>query len=528
MATYKVGADGKAEKGLKAGDQVVTGGGTFRITGVNEDGSYRSEKVSGTTTKDYKGEYSGKDYHNDTRTDGPLRNGYAKADGSKPNWSYKDTGVYTPGESPSIKGADMRRDMRWAGKTIEKNGWVISYDENGYAKSATNIRKGAHSETLANVYPKVDADGELIYPTYTDGSIGYRREDGTIGLDDTRYSGGVSDAQRQLQAADDALARLTGGGYGGTGYGTGYGTGEAPSYTSRYEERINDLADQILGRAPFSYDYSSDPLYKFYENRYQRNGERAMRDSLGEVAARTGGLSSSYAGSVAQQQYNEYMQGLDDMIPELYNLAYSMYQNEGDQQRANLEMLRALESGDYAKFQDMLTQYNTDRAFDYNRFADQRDYEYQKERDQIDDQRYETEWEYKLRQAAQQAAQRSSKSSSGSSSRGGILDYDGLFEAAKRSGNPKSWLAQKGNYTRYGFTSSSGLYADYQAWEEKNGDTSGLGGSSGMPEYGDIRRTIMQLINQGNSDRAYEVYSRYFDSMSNAQQEELNRLLGGG
>ena len=39
------------------------------------------------------------------------------------------------------------------------------------------------------------------------------------------------------------------------------------------------------------------------------------------------------------------------------------------------------------------------------------------------------------------------------------LDYQGLFEAAKKSGNPKSWLAQKANYQKFGFTSSSGLYS---------------------------------------------------------------------
>ena len=42
---YKVGADGKAPKGLKSGDQVVTGGGTWRIDSVREDGSYASTLV---------------------------------------------------------------------------------------------------------------------------------------------------------------------------------------------------------------------------------------------------------------------------------------------------------------------------------------------------------------------------------------------------------------------------------------------------------------------------------------------------
>ena len=55
---YRVGADGKAPKGLKAEDYVVTGNGTYRITGVNDDGSYRSERISNVSTDTYKGKYA--------------------------------------------------------------------------------------------------------------------------------------------------------------------------------------------------------------------------------------------------------------------------------------------------------------------------------------------------------------------------------------------------------------------------------------------------------------------------------------
>lgn len=85
------------------------------------------------------------------------------ANGEPPNLTYKDTGVYTKGTSPSIKGADMRRDDKWAGQTVEKNGYVISYDELGYARSAINVRAGSRNENLANKYPRVDADGNIMY-----------------------------------------------------------------------------------------------------------------------------------------------------------------------------------------------------------------------------------------------------------------------------------------------------------------------------------------------------------------------------
>ncbi len=56
--TYKVNPDGKAPAGLKVGDEVVTAGGTYKITGVNADGSYTSTKVSNTTTGTYNGSYA--------------------------------------------------------------------------------------------------------------------------------------------------------------------------------------------------------------------------------------------------------------------------------------------------------------------------------------------------------------------------------------------------------------------------------------------------------------------------------------
>ena len=56
---YRVGADGKSPDGLKAGDQVVTGGGTYLIDGFNADGSYRTTLVNkAQTSQTYRGEYA--------------------------------------------------------------------------------------------------------------------------------------------------------------------------------------------------------------------------------------------------------------------------------------------------------------------------------------------------------------------------------------------------------------------------------------------------------------------------------------
>lgn len=179
----------------------------------------------------------------------------------------------------------------------------------------------------------------------------------------------------------------------------------APSYTSKYQDQIDQLTSQILNREEFSYNPENDPTYQQYKESYTKSGQRAMQDTIGQVSARTGGLASSYAGVAGQQTYDNYMSALADKIPELRQLAYSMYQDDLNNQRANLEMLMALENNDYGRYQDLLGQYNTDRNFNYGVFSDDRNlnygiytddrnYNYQLGRDEIADQRYEDETAY--------------------------------------------------------------------------------------------------------------------------------------
>lgn len=177
-----------------------------------------------------------------------------------------------------------------------------------------------------------------------------------------------------------------------------FGYSSAPSYTSKYQDQIDELTEAILGRDPFEYNYLEDPNYQQYEESYTRSGKRAMQDTLGQVAARTGGLASSYASTASQQTYDNYMAELADKIPELRQAAYAMYMDELNNQRADLDMLLALEQGDYGRYQDLLGQYNTDRNFAYGQFRDEvgddrydLEFNYNAGRDQLEDQRYEDE-----------------------------------------------------------------------------------------------------------------------------------------
>lgn len=294
---------------------------------------------------------------------------------------------------------DMSRNKDLAGKTVSKGGYNISYNENGYATSA--IKTG--SKTGKAAAPSADTVGGGGSDRGSYGGSVYDQEH--FSNDELRSAAEVRAAAAAGKTtwadAHDYVERIRsnygysgdsdgsryiplemGGGGRGNG-GGGFSYEAAPTYTSRYQNQIDDLTRQILNREAFSYDPEKDPTYQQYKESYTRSGERAMQDTLGQVSARTGGLASSYAGSAAQQTYDNYMGALADKIPELKQLAYSMYQDEGNTQRANLEMLVALEQGDYAKYADLLAQYNTDRSFDYG-----------VHRDNIGDERYEDETAY--------------------------------------------------------------------------------------------------------------------------------------
>lgn len=96
------------------------------------------------------------------------------------------------------------------------------------------------------------------------------------------------------------------------------------------DAELERLYAAIIGRPAFSYDPASDPVYNSYAQSYQRRGRLAMRDTMGQAAALTGGYGSSYAQSVGQQQYDSYLQSLGEALPELYGMAWQRYNAEGD------------------------------------------------------------------------------------------------------------------------------------------------------------------------------------------------------
>lgn len=138
----------------------------------------------------------------------------------------------------------------------------------------------------------------------------------------------------------------------------------SPTWSDPYRGARDSAISQLQSRKPFSYDPETDPAYQQYKEQYTREGKRAMDDTLAKVSARTGGLASSYAASAAGQANNYYMQQLADKVPELRQLAYQMYQDEGDRLRADAQMYGSLSANDANIWQGTALQpFQSDRDY---------------------------------------------------------------------------------------------------------------------------------------------------------------------
>ena len=106
-------------------------------------------------------------------------------------------------------------------------------------------------------------------------------------------------------------------------------------------DKINS-GEEERSTGGFTYDFLNDPMYQQYRSQYMESANRAMKDAMGQAAALTGGYGSSYAQRVGQQAYDRTMQGLNDVIPDLYKVAYQRYQDDYQRQQDAYQTLSAL------------------------------------------------------------------------------------------------------------------------------------------------------------------------------------------
>ena len=159
------------------------------------------------------------------------------------------------------------------------------------------------------------------------------------------------------------------------------------AYQSQWQTQLDSLMNSIMNRDKFSYDLNGDALYQQYKDKYIQQGKLAMADTMGQAAAMTGGYGSSYAQSVGQQAYQGQLDNLNDIVPELYQMALNKYNQEGQDLYDQYGLVMDRENTDYGRYRDTVSDWMTDRDYltgradteynrDYGQYIDDRNLDY--------------------------------------------------------------------------------------------------------------------------------------------------------
>ncbi len=191
-------------------------------------------------------------------------------------------------------------------------------------------------------------------------------------------------------------------------------------YQSKYGSLAEEAANAWANRGKFTYDLNGDALYQQYKDKYINQGRLAMQDTIGQASAMTGGYGNSYAATAGNQAYQASLQNLNDIVPQLYQMAYDQYNQEGQDMLNKYNLYNDMENQEYGRYRDTVSDwtserdylsnaynnertydrsiYDSDKNFAYGTWSDDRNYAYQVERDRIADEQWQKTFDESVRQ----------------------------------------------------------------------------------------------------------------------------------
>lgn len=219
-------------------------------------------------------------------------------------------------------------------------------------------------------------------------------------------------------------------------------------YQSKYGSLAEEAANAWANRDKFTYDLNGDALYQQYKDKYIQQGRMAMQDTIGQASAMTGGYGNSYAATAGNQAYQASLQNLNDIVPQLYQMAYDQYNQEGQDMLNRYNLYNDMENQEYSRYRDTVSDwtsqrdylanaynnertydrsvYDSDKNFAYGTWSDDRNYAYQVERDRIADEQWQKTFDESVRQYNETMKYNKSRSSGGSGSGGSPVKGLGL------------------------------------------------------------------------------------------------------
>ena len=286
MAIYRV-ENGKAPAGLSAGDEVVTGGGTYRITGVNADGSYQSQVSNKKqTTYNYKGQY--------TQRQSPLLS--QGVSGYTQNKINGMEGGYTPGSA-------VQQAQAYLNQVQSRRPGEYQSQWDGELTELYN--------RIANRKPfSYDIGTEPVSQQYREQ---YQRQ-GRLAMQDTMGQ----------------AAALTG------GYGSTYGEQVGQQAYNAYLQNLNDIVPDLYNAAYNRYRDEGTDLYNQYGLLSDRENQAysRYRDTVNDYYSDLSDARSAYD-SAYSRDYNQWSDQLSYWAQKAENENSAYLQQLAAQSRAS-------------------------------------------------------------------------------------------------------------------------------------------------------------------------------------------------
>lgn len=256
MAIYR-SENGKAPAGLSVGDEVVTGGGTYRITGVNADGTYQSQVSNKQqTSANYKGQYT-------QRSSPALSQGVSGYTRNKLNGLE---GGYTPGAAVQQAQAYLNQVQ------ANRPGAYQSQWDGELTDLYNNIRNRKKFS--------YDLGTDPVYQQYREQ---YQRQ-GRLAMQDTMGQ----------------AAALTG------GYGSTYGEQVGQQAYNAYLQNLNDIVPDLYNAAYNRYQQEGQDLYNQYgllsdrENQAYSRYRDAVNDYYSDLSDARNAYNNAYSNDYGQ------------------------------------------------------------------------------------------------------------------------------------------------------------------------------------------------------------------------------------
>jgi hypothetical protein len=199
----------------------------------------------------------------------------------------------------------------------------------------------------------------------------------------------------------------------------GYPSSHIFNYNDPYRDDLDRQREAIENRDPFSYDYREDDLYKSILAQKEKEAEKAYKDGYAQLSRQFDGDIPVNMLNKLQATKGEIIDQADSYIPQLRQLAYGMYQDEGNKMLQDYGLTQQTAAEDYDRWRSdrdfiisgLENEYARDRYnkefdyskgidernFDYSKSVDQRNFDYAKERDAIDDYWAQKQWEEDMR-----------------------------------------------------------------------------------------------------------------------------------